>query len=61
MATQASETWYPRCPRCGESKLILAPANGFTKHLLIAVEIYCPECQFRKKLSEAIKTVYVRM
>ena len=60
MATQASEVWLPRCFRCGESKLILAPANGFTKYIVGKVEIYCFNCGWRGKLEDEIKKVYVR-
>ena len=61
MATQANEMWAPRCPRCGHSGPILAPANGFTKWLIGKVEVYCPNCQWRAVLADVIKQVYVRL
>ena len=57
--SQATETWIPRCPHCGNGSIILAPANGFTKHVLAQIEIYCTHCQYRAKLAEDIKKVYI--
>jgi hypothetical protein len=58
--SQAGEVWYPRCPRCSASHLVLAQANGFTKHLIDKAEVYCTECQWRGVLAAEIKRVYVR-
>lgn len=60
MTENGAEMWFPRCPRCSESNIILAPANGFTKHLLPQVEVYCPNCQWREKLADTLKQIYVR-
>jgi len=60
MSSQANELWIPRCPRCGNGHPMLAPANGFTKFIVEAVEIYCQECQYRAVLSEVIKQIYIR-
>ena len=55
------EMWMPRCPRCGESQLILAPANQYTKGIVAQVEVYCPSCQWQARLVDNIKAVYVRL
>jgi hypothetical protein len=60
MATQANEVWLPRCFECGESKLILAPANGFTKFIVDKLEIYCFGCGWRGMLTDNIKKIFVR-
>jgi hypothetical protein len=57
---QSKETWLPRCPTCSESNLVLAPANGFTKHIIDLIEVYCTHCSWRDKLADVIKQVYVR-
>lgn len=56
-----SETWIPRCPRCGDTKLILAPANQCTHGVLDQVHVYCGGCQWDGRLSDEIKTLYVRL
>lgn len=60
MASQASETWIPRCPKCGNGTLVLAPANGFTKFLVAKTEVYCTNCQYRDVLADHIKEIYIR-
>lgn len=55
------ETWVPRCPQCGDSKLVLAPANEHTKHALLFVEVYCPNCQWRDRLDQNMKRIYIRL
>jgi hypothetical protein len=60
MASQATETWIPRCPKCGSGSIILAPANGFTKHIVEATEVYCSQCQYRARLADDIRRVYIR-
>lgn len=57
----AREMWMPRCPRCGNGNILLAPANQCTHGVLSQVEIYCQECQYLGKLSEVIKRLYVRL
>jgi hypothetical protein len=39
---------------------MLAPANGFTKHIVDKVEVYCAECRWRAVLADVITQVYVR-
>lgn len=56
-----NEMWVPRCPQCGNGNLLLAPANQCTHGVLAAVEVYCAECKWRKKLAEVIKQLYVRL
>jgi hypothetical protein len=60
MASQATETWLPRCPKCGRGTPVLAPANGFTRTLIEKTEIYCAECQWRGSLADHLAQVYVR-
>jgi endogenous inhibitor of DNA gyrase (YacG/DUF329 family) len=55
------DVWTPRCPKCGKGTPVLAPANDLTKHLLLYIEVYCPECQWQDKLQDNIKKIYVRM
>jgi hypothetical protein len=50
--------WLPRCPRCGEGNLTLAPANEFTKHICDKTEIYCPHCTWRGMLGDNIKRIF---
>lgn len=54
------EFWIPRCPRCADSNLVLAPANQFTKGIVDKTEIYCTHCQWRGVLAEEIERIYVR-
>lgn len=56
-----TETWTPRCPRCGEGNLILAPADQRTKHCAPYVEVYCGHCQWRDLLFANLKKIYVRI
>lgn len=56
-----TETWTPRCPRCGEGNLILAPADQRTKHCAPYVEVYCGHCQWRDLLFANLKRIYVRI
>ena len=56
-----TETWVPRCQQCGHGNIILAPANQCTHGILAQIEVYCPECQWRDKLANAIKRIYVRL
>ena len=58
---QAKEMWAPRCPHCGSGTIVLAPANGFTKHIVAQTEVYCTNCQYRAKLADDIKKIYIRM
>jgi DNA-directed RNA polymerase subunit RPC12/RpoP len=60
MALQATETYIPRCPHCGNGTIVLAPANGFTKWILAQQEIYCTNCQYRARLADDIKKIYIR-
>ena len=55
------ELWTPRCPKCGDGKLMLAPANQYTKYIVAAVEVYCEHCQWIGRMGDHIKQVYVRM
>jgi hypothetical protein len=58
---QASETWTPGCPRgCGSGTLILAPANGYTRHIVSETRVYCTNCQYEGKLADDIKLIYIR-
>lgn len=56
-----SENWVPRCPQCGNGNLLLAPANQCTHGVLAQVEAFCQECQWRQRLADVIKKVYVRL
>ena len=60
MKDSHAEVWIPRCPRCGEGNIILASANGFTKHLPLKTEVYCPHCTWRGVLADHIKEIYIR-
>jgi endogenous inhibitor of DNA gyrase (YacG/DUF329 family) len=51
------DVWTPRCPKCGKGTPVLAPANDLTKHLLLYIEVYCPECQWQGKLGDDIKRI----
>jgi hypothetical protein len=62
VSTQGSETWVPRCPKgCGGGTIILAPSNGFMKWIVGKVEVYCTNCQWRGKLEDDIKKIYIRL
>jgi hypothetical protein len=56
-----NETWVPRCPKCAQSHLVLAPANQHTRNIVEKVEVYCTECQWRGFLVEFIHRIYVRI
>jgi hypothetical protein len=61
MMHQGSEMWTPRCPVCGSGTIILAPANGFTKHIIAQQEVYCTNCRYLAKLADDIKRIYIRV
>jgi len=61
VASRASEMWLPRCPQCGSSNVILAPANGFTKFIVDQVEVGCNNCPYRARLKDEIKRIYIRV
>lgn len=55
------ELWYPRCLKCGNGNLLLAPATNATHNALAFVEVYCAECQWQGRLDENLKRIYVRL
>lgn len=57
----ATETWIPKCPQCGETKLVLAPANQDTHGVLEQVAVYCPACTWLGRLRDHITVVYTRI
>lgn len=55
------EHWIPKCLQCGETTLILAPADSITVGVLMSVHVYCPNCQWDGRLADEIKKIYVRL
>jgi len=55
------ERWVPRCPKCGEGNLLLAPANQYTHAIPAKWELYCQHCQWQGRVEDHYKTIYVRM
>jgi hypothetical protein len=55
------EMWYPRCLKCGNGNLLLAPMTNATHDALAYIEVYCAECQWQGRLDENLKKIYVRL
>lgn len=54
MAANGNERWIPRCPKCSESQILLAPANQHSKGSTDRTEVYCPNCQWQARIGEVL-------
>lgn len=56
-----SETWVPRCSRCGHTNILLMPMPcGPEKWNGVQPRLYCSECQQVYEMS-ALSKLYVRL